>query len=283
MLIAFLIMLREGIEAALIVGIAAGYLRQTGAHRLIPAVWIGTVAAALICLAAGVALNLASAEFPQREQELFEAVVGFAAVAILTSMVFWMRKAARSLKSNLQQSIDAAIHGQRHRGIALVGIAFFAVAREGLESVFFLLAAFQQSKGIAVPLGAIGGLLLSVGVGYAIYQGGARLNLRVFFRWTGVFILFVAAGLMASSLRALHEAGIWNGLQATAFDVSGVLPADGMVGSVLAGLLGYDDTPSVGEVAAYFALLIPALFFFFSDRWRPALMGQAATLRRKGA
>lgn len=271
MFVAFLIMLREGIEAALIVGIAAGYLKQTGAHRLMPAVWIGTSAAALICLATGIVLNLAGAEFPQCQQELFEAVVGFAAAAILTSMVFWMRKAAHSLKSNLQRSIDAAVHGHGQCGLALVGIAFFAVAREGLESVFFLLAVFQQSKGVTVPLGAIGGLLLSIGVGYAIFQGGARLNLRIFFRWTGVFILFVAAGLFAGSLRALHEAGIWNGLQATAFDLSNVLPADGPLGSVLAGLLGYHDTPSIGETAAYLALLLPALFLFFLDRWRPAL------------
>lgn len=283
MFIAFLIMLREGIEAALIVGIAAGYLKQTGAKRLMPAVWIGAGAAAALCLIVGVALNLASAEFPQRQQELFEAIVGFAAVAILTSMVFWMKKAARSLKANLQHAIDGAMHTHRHRGIALVGIAFFAVAREGLESVFFLLAVFQQSRGLAVPLGAIGGLLLAIAVGYAIYQGGARLNLRIFFRWTGVFILFVAAGLLAGSVRALHEAGIWNGLQTVAFDLSGVLPSDGLLGSVLAGLLGYHDTPTVGEVVAYFALLLPALAFFFSDRWRPALPHAPVAPQRKGA
>src|ERR1700704_6345478 len=160
MLVPFLIMMREGIEAALIVGLVASYLKQTGRERWMPAVWSGVVAASLLCLAVGIGLDLASAEFPQREQELFEAIVGFAAVAILTSMVFWMRKAARSLKSNLQHSIDAAIHNHHHRGLALVAIAFFAVAREGLESVFFLLAVFQQSKGMAVPLGAIGGLLL---------------------------------------------------------------------------------------------------------------------------
>ena len=272
MSIAFLIMLREGIEAALIVGIAAGYLKQTGSARLIPAIWIGSIAAALLCLAVAIGLNLASAEFPQRQQEFFEAIVGFAAVAVLTSMVFWMKRAARSLKSHLQHSIDAAIHGHRNRGLALVGIAFFAVAREGLESAFFLLAAFQQSKGLAVPLGAVGGLVLAIAVGYAIYQGGARLNLRIFFRWTGVFVLFVAAGLMAGSVRALHEAGIWNGLQTTAFDLSGILPADGVLGSVLAGLLGYHDAPAVGEAIAYLALLLPALFFFFADRWRPTLM-----------
>ena len=283
MLIAFLIMLREGIEAALIVGIAAGYLKQTGSARLISAIWIGSIAAALLCLAVAIALNLASAEFPQRQQELFEAIVGFAAVGVLTSMVFWMKRAARSLKSSLQYSIDAAIHSHRNRGLALVGIAFFAVAREGLESAFFLLATFQQSKGLAVPLGAVGGLVLAIAVGYAIYQGGARLNLRIFFRWTGVFILFVVAGLMAGSVRALHEAGIWNGLQATVFDLSGILPADGVFGSVLAGLLGYHDAPSAGEVIAYLALLLPALFFFFADRWRPTLMTPPRAPQRKEA
>ena len=284
MFIAFLIMLREGIEAALIVGIAAGYLRQTGSARLISAIWIGSIAAALLCLAAAIGLNLASAEFPQRQQELFEAIVGFAAVAVLTSMVFWMKRAARSLKSNLQHSIDAAIRSShRNRGLALVGIAFFAVAREGLESAFFLLAAFQQGKGLAVPLGAVGGLALAIAVGYGIYQGGARLNLRIFFRWTGVFVLFVAAGLMAGSVRALHEAGIWNGLQATVFDLSGVLPADGALGSVLAGLLGYHDAPSLGEAIAYFALLVPALFFFFTDRWQPTLMTPPRAPQRKEA
>ncbi len=283
MFVAFLIMLREGIEAALIVGIAAGYLRQTGATRLVPAIWIGTLSAALLCLAGGVALNLASAEFPQRQQELFEAIVGLAAAAILTSMVFWMKKAARSLKSNLHHAIDSAIGGRRHHGIALAGLAFFAVAREGVESVFFLLAAFQQSKGVSVPLGALAGLLLAIAAGYAIYQGGARLNLRIFFRWTGVFILFVAAGLLAGSLRALHEAGIWNGLQATAFDFSGVLPADGLPGSLLAGLLGYHDTPAVGEVVAYLGLLLPALAFFFSGRRQPILTHAPAAPQRKEA
>ncbi|RIY00842.1 iron transporter [Aureimonas flava] len=266
MLVPFLIMLREGLEAALIVGIVAGYLSRSGRGAWMPAVWTGIFLAAALALFVGAGLQLASAEFPQRTQELFEALVGFTAVAILTSMVLWMRKAARSLKSELQGSIDAALSGTRAQGLALVGLVFFAVAREGLESVFFLLAIFQQSPGAAGPLGALLGIFVSALLGYAIYVGGVRLDLARFFRWTGVFILFVAAGLLAGSLRHLHEAGVWNQLQAPIFDLSGILPEDGLVGSVLSGLFGYLADPTVGEAIAYLAYLAGALALFL----RPA-------------
>jgi high-affinity iron transporter len=259
LLVPFLIMLREGIEAALIVGIVASYLSQTGRSAWMPAVWGGVAAAAGLSLAVGVALYLASAEFPQRAQELFEAIVGLVAVCILTSMVFWMHKAARSLKATLHASVDAALaDGYRH-GLPLVGIVFFAVAREGLESVFFLLATFEQSVGFGAPVGAMLGLLSAIAVGYGLYRGGMKLPLKLFFRWTGIFILFVAAGLLAGSLRALHEAGLWNALQSTAFDLSAIVPSDGALGTVLGGILGYQDTPSVGEVALYLVYLVPAL------------------------
>lgn len=262
MLVPFLIMLREGMEAALIVGIVASYLRQTGRARWLGAVWAGAGSAAVLCLALGITLNRASAEFPQREQELFEGAVGLIAVAILTFMVFWMRKAARSIGAGLRQSVDAALAPGNGSGLALVGMVFFAVGREGLESVFFLLATFQQGVGAAVPLGALLGLGAAMLIGYGIYRGGVRLNLRHFFAWTGILIVFVAAGLLAGALRALHEAGVWNGLQVIAFDLSAVLPADSLLGTVLAGLLGYSDTPTVGEVIVYLAYLIPALFLF---------------------
>ncbi|WP_019997484.1 iron uptake transporter permease EfeU [Aureimonas ureilytica] len=266
MLVPFLIMLREGLEAALIVGIVAGYLTRSGRAAWMPAVWIGIFLAAALALFVGAGLQLASAEFPQRTQELFEAGVGFVAVAILTSMVLWMRKAARSLKAELQTSVDAALTGSSARGLALVGLVFFAVAREGLESVFFLLAIFQQSPGAAGPLGALLGLLVSALLGYGIYRGGVRLDLARFFRWTGVFILFVAAGLLAGALRHLHEAGVWNAMQGVAFDLSPILPEDGLVGSVLAGLFGYMASPRVGELLAYVLYLAVALTLFL----RPA-------------
>jgi high-affinity iron transporter len=262
-------MLREGIEAALIVGIVASYLRQTGRSAWMPAVWGGVLAAVGLSLAVGIALYLASAEFPQRGQEMFEAIVGIVAVCILTSMVFWMHKAARSIKATLHASIDAALADDYSQGLPLIGIVFFAVAREGLESVFFLLATFEQNVGYGAPAGALLGLAGSVVVGYALYRGGMKLPLKQFFRWTGIFILFVAAGLLAGSLRSLHEAGAWNSLQETAFNFSAVIPTDGALGTVLAGVFGYQDTPSVGEVALYLIYLVPAL----------ALLTLAATQR----
>lgn len=266
MLVAYLIMLREGIEAALIVGIIAGYLKQTGRGRWMPSVWLGVVLAVAICVVVGIALDLTSAEFPQRQQEFFEGAVALAAVCILTSMVFWMKKAARSIKAELHQSIDAALKPGDRQGWALVGMAFLAVGREGLESVFFLLAVFQQSEGVSVPLGAALGLLTALGIGVAITYGGMKVDLRRFFRWTGAFIIFVAAGLLAGAVRAFHEAGLWNGLQERAFDLSGVLPADSVFGTLLSGLLGYQDSPTVGELLVYVAFLLPALLLFFSQQ-----------------
>ncbi|MBE9607200.1 FTR1 family protein [Acetobacteraceae bacterium H6797] len=262
MLVAFLIMLREGLEAALIVGIIASYLRHAGKGEWMPLVWIGAASAALICLGTGLVLDILSAEVPQRQQELFEALVGLVAVAMLTAMAFWMRRAGRRMKGELQGRVAEALG--TGSGAALILMVFLAVAREGLESVFFLLALVQQSESLAVPLGALLGLLASVVAGIAIAWGGLRLNLARFFRWTGVFILLVAAGLAAGSLRALHEAGLWNGLQQVAFDLSHSLPMDGMPGALLAGMLGYVDRPSIGEFGLWLLFILMTLPLFLT-------------------
>ncbi|PLC03144.1 iron transporter [Variovorax sp. RO1] len=271
MLIPFLIMLREGIEAALIVGIVASYLKQSGRGVLMPAVWVGVLLATALSLFAGAGLQLLAAEFPQKQQELFEGVVGLIAVVMLTTMVFWMRKAARSIKGELHASIDKALAQHADgQGWALIGMVFLAVAREGLESVFFLLAVFQQSTGWEAPVGALAGIAVSVVVGWGIYSGGVRLDLRRFFRFTGLFILLVAAGLLAGVLRKLHEAGVWNQLQTVVFDMSETLPMDSPVGAVLSGLLGYQAAPVMGEVIVYLAFLAVALFFFLRPAAAPA-------------
>ena len=266
MLVPFLIMLREGIEAALIVGIIASYLKQTGRGQWMPAVWTGVFLAVALSLLVGGGLELMSAEFPQKQQELFEGIVGLIAVGILSSMVFWMRKVARSIKHSLHTSLDHALAGSKPQVTALIAMVFFAVAREGLETVFFLLAVFQQSEGPAAPLGALLGLVLAIFVGFAIYSGSMRLNLGLFFRWTGLFILLVAAGILANSVQALHEAGLWNHLQGVVFDISAALPMDGPAGSVLAGMFGYQDAPTVSVLGAYVIYLLLTLAMFF----RPA-------------
>lgn len=226
MLIAFLIMLREGIEAALIVGIVAGFLKQGGYRHMMPKVWLGVVLAAAMCLFAGWFIYKKTGEIPQKQQEFVVGVIGLVAVAMLTYMVLWMRKAAKSIKQHLQQSVSDALNRGNGHGWALVGMAFLAVAREGLESVFFLLAVFNQSPTAAMPLGAVLGLAASAVVGWLIYQGGVRINLARFFRWMGVFLIFVAAGLTSGAFRALHEAGVWNVWQVNPFDWSSHTPLD---------------------------------------------------------
>lgn len=275
MLIAFLIMLREGIEAALIVGIVAGFLKQSGHSRLMPKVWLGVALAALMCLGIGYGIHSATGEIPQKEQEFVVGVIGLVAVAILTYMILWMKKAARSMKQQLQDSVQTALNRGNGQGWALVGMAFLAVAREGLESVFFLLAVFQQSPTWSMPVGAVLGLLAAVVIGALIYQGGMRLNLAKFFRWTGVFLIVVAAGLVAGSLRALHEAGVWNHLQEVVFDSSKYLHEDSPLGVLLGGFFGYTDHPTQGEVLAWLLYLVPVMIWFLHGS-RPAAVQRSS-------
>lgn len=276
MFVPFLIMLREGLEAALIVSLIASYLKRTQRGNLLGAMWAGVILAAGLCLGLGIVINETTGEFPQKQQELFEAIVAVIAVVILTWMVFWMRKVARNVKVQLEQAVEVALKKQNGQGWALILMVFFAVAREGLESVFFLLAAFQQDLGIWPPLGAMLGLATAVILGFMIYWGGVRLNLAAFFKWTSLFILLVAAGLAAGAIRAFHEAGIWNYFQNIAFDMSGVLSTHSLFGTLLEGMLGYQETPSVSEVVVYFLYLLPALFFYFLPA-RPAALPARST------
>lgn len=274
MFVPFLIMLREGLEAALIVSLIASYLKRTQRGQWIGVMWIGVVAAAALCLALGIFINETTGEFPQKEQELFEGAVAAIAVAILTWMVFWMRKVSRNVKVHLEHKVEEALHSKGSHGWALVVMVFFAVAREGLESVFFLLAAFQQDVGIMPPLGAALGLVTAIVTGFILYWGGIRLNLAAFFKWTSLFILLVAAGLAAGAIRAFHEAGLWNSFQDIAFDFSHVLSTHTLTGTLLEGIFGYQEAPTLSEVAVYFSYLVPALVLFC---WPPRLNNQATS------
>ncbi|YCH29145.1 FTR1 family protein [Erwinia sp. PK3-005] len=263
MFVPFLIMLREGLEAALIVSLIASYLKRTQRTRWFGAMWAGVFIAAALCLALGLFINATTGEFPQKQQELFEGIVAVIAVFILTYMVFWMRKVSRNVKAQLEVAVDQALQKGSNTGWALVLMVFLAVAREGLESVFFLLAAFTQDVGLAPPIGAVLGLISAALLGGLIYWGGVKLNLAKFFKWTSLFIIFVAAGLAAGAIRAFHEAGLWNQYQTIAFDLSNVLSTHTLFGTLLESLLGYQETPTVSEVAVWLIYLIPALLLFF--------------------
>jgi high-affinity iron transporter len=268
MIAAFLILLREGIEASLLVGIIAAYLRQTGRAAFMPLVWIGIAcgvdAARRHADGAGERV-LADA---QRQQEFFEAAVGLVAVGVLTAMVFWMRRAARSIRVTLHERIDAALGSGG--AIALAAMVFFAVAREALHQRDRGLAVLQHDGGWPVALGAVLGLMAAIAIGFAIAWGGVRLRLAWFFRWSGVFLLIVAAGLLAGALRSLHEAGVWNRWQAPAFDMSDTLPQDGFAGALLSGLFGYAERPSQGELLAYLLFLAITLPLFLRPVQVPA-------------
>ncbi|QEY27099.1 iron uptake transporter permease EfeU [Neisseria zalophi] len=280
MFIAFLIMLREGIEAALIVGIVAGFLQQSGNSRLMPKVWLGVVLAVLMCVILGYTIYTVTGEIPQKQQELVVGLIGLVAVGMLTYMVLWMKKAARSMKQHLQESVQAALNRGNGQGLALVGMAFLAVAREGLESVFFLIAVFEQSPSWRMPVGALAGLAVAVLIGVLIYQGGMRLNLAKFFRITGAFLIVVAAGLLAGSLGALHEAGVWNHLQTIAFDTSHILHQDSPLGVLLGGFFGYTDHPTQGEILVWLIYLIPVMYWFLRGS-KPAVPPQSLKTHEK--
>ena len=264
MLVAFLIMLREGLEAALIVGIMASYTARCGNARAMPSIWAGVLAAVAASVAGAWALQRTGQEFPERLQEGFEAAVALVAVALLLSMVLWMRRVGRGLKREIEHSLDDGLAGNTGGwSWPLFLSAFLIVGREGLESAIFLVAITQQATGPIMLLGAVAGIVAAALVGFAIFRLGLKINLGRFFRVTGIFVILVASGLAATALRRLHEAGVWNSLQGTAFDLSGVLPTDGILGTLLAGLLGYTATPSWGEVIVYLSVLLGAGWLFF--------------------
>ena len=265
MLVAFLIMLREGIEAALIVGIIAGFLKQAGKSQLLPYVWTGVAIAAALCGVIGYVIHIKTGEIPQKQQELWVGIIGLVAVGMLTYMVLWMKKASRHIKQQLGDSVQSALNQGRWQGIALVGMAFLAVAREGLESIFFFIAVMEQAPTWHMPVGAILGIAVAIFIGWLIFQCGWRINLAKFFKFTGVIIIVVAAGLLSGSLRAFHEAGVFNAFQTIAYDWHQILPVDSTVGVLLAGFFGYHDAPTWGEVGAWLLYLIIVLFLFFKQ------------------
>jgi high-affinity iron transporter len=270
----FVIALREGIEAALIVSIVLAYLKQLGASDRARLVWWGTGLAVALSAAIGTAIFIAGAEFEGAAEEIFEGLVTLAAVGVLTWMIFWMRRQGARIRSELQEKVDTALVAG---GLALAGLAFFAVLREGIETALFLFAAAKGTavEGTAVApatqvTGAFLGLTLAVILGVLLYRGGIRMNLRSFFRVTGLILIVVAAGLFAYSLHELQEAGWLPILEAHAFDLSANLPDDAGTGAILRGLVGYNADPTWLEVVGWAAYLVVVGGLFLR---RPALPG----------
>lgn len=264
----FVITLREGVEAALIVGIIAAFLVKEGRRDALRQMWLGVAIAVAICIGVAVVLEVVGRELPQRQQEGLETVVGLIAVAAVTYMIVWMRRNARAIKATLEGEAASAL--ATGSALALVAMAFLAVLREGLETSVFLLAAFQNSTDTAAAgAGAVLGLIAAVAIGLGLYRGGVRINLSRFFRITGAVLVFVAAGLLATAARTAHEAGWINGLQGQAVDLSWLVQPGTVSGSLLTGMLGLQPQPSVIEAAVYLLYGVPMLVYvLWPERWR---------------
>jgi len=256
----FVIGLREGIEASLIVGIVAAFVRQQAQPGAMRRVWLGVSVAIALCLAVGIALDVLDENLPQKQQEMLETIVALIAVAMVTYMIVFMRRHARHLRGELEERAGAALAAGTTS--ALVLMAFLAVMREGLETAVFLLAAFQVSndKGSAVG-GALLGIVGAVIIGFLIYRGGMRVNLSRFFTATGLVLVLVAAGLVAFAAHTAHEAGWLNIAQGQALDLSDLIKPGSVRSALLTGVLGIQPRPVWAEVIGWVAYLVPMVLF----------------------
>ncbi|WP_395725975.1 iron uptake transporter permease EfeU [Nakamurella sp.] len=276
MLATFVIGLREGLEAALIVGIIAAFLKQSNRADALRHVWIGVGVAVAICLGVGVLLQVLRSELPQQQQEMLECVVAGIAVLMISYMILWMRKHSRDLRSSLQNAAGSAL--ARGSAAALIVMAFLAVIREGFETSVFLLAAFQSAVSpLEAAIGVVLGIAVAVGLGYLVYRGGIKLNLSRFFRITGAVLVLVAAGLVMSTLRAAYEAGWLTMGQQQALDLTAIARPGSVQESLLTGMLGIRSTLPVVEVVAYVLYAVPMLLVVL---WPPKHTPSTRTIGR---
>jgi high-affinity iron transporter len=262
MLFSLLVTLREGLEIALVVTILLGYLRNINQKRHFREIWIGTAAAVALSLAFGAALELTSRELSGRVLEAFEGFTMLLAVAVLTWMVFWMKRQSAGISRDLRDQIDSALsHGTV---AALVLLAFSSVAREGIETTLFLFAGSTNSdSGVQFVLGGVAGFAIAAAAGVVLYYGAARLPLRQFFLVTGVVVVVLAAGLLANSLSALHGAAILTDLGSRPWDTDATLPMTSTMGKFLHTVLGYDSAPALAQLVAYWSYLVVVLSVYF--------------------
>lgn len=272
MFYAFVVTLREGLEAALILGILLAYLHRLGRREGTRPIWAGTGAALAVSLIGGLLLHSLAGELSGKVLELFEGLTMLLAVAILTYMILWMQRQARRLKAELHERVDQALAtGSR---VALAALAFTVVGREGLETALFLVAgSLKAESGLAYALAGMAGGVIAAFLGYLLYQGTLRLNLQLFFTVTGVLLIVFAAGLLSNGLKELQEAGIAPALIPHVWDTYDILQDNTVVGRLLSTLFGYDPSPSLLQVLAYVTYLAGFLTYYLKGmtlRPRPA-------------
>lgn len=260
--------LREGVEAALIVAIVCSYLARTGNARHFGKIWVGVGAAVAASSALGIVIFLTVGGLEAPYEQIFDGAMMLVAAGVVTWMLFWMRRQARSVKGDLQRAVDRVLTEGTAWGLAV--LAFTAVIREGVETALFLVgqatAAAGGSSGeggaLAVLAGAVVGLGIAVALGYGLYRGSRVLNLQTFFRWTGVLLIFIAAGLLSHAVHEFVEIG-WIGIgTSTAFDISALLPHDEGIGLFLRAIFGYTSSPEWATLTIWATYVVVVLALY---------------------
>jgi high-affinity iron transporter len=264
----YLIGLREGLEATLVVSILVAFLVKSDRRDRLPYVWGGVAAAVALSIGFGALLTFTAANLDSQHKELFDAIASLAATVFVTFMIFWMRTASRRLSGDLRTKLSDAL---QLGGTAVVVMAFLAVAREGLETALLWFAAAQGAATSSSPLiGFSLGLATALALGWALYASALRINLGKFFTWTGLLLIIVAAGIFKYGVHDLIEGGVVQVLSAPAFDLTGVLPPDAWYTTLLSGIFNFTPQPSVLETIAWIAYLVPVLTLFLApSRKRP--------------
>ncbi|MCW2793410.1 MAG: iron permease [Nocardioides sp.] len=264
----YLIGLREGLEASLVVSILVAYLVKTSRRHLLSRIWVGVALAVLVSLAFGALLTFGPRGLTFEAQEMIGGGLSIIAVAFVTWMIFWMARAARSMSGELRGQIDRAAEGNRW---SLVIVAVLAVGREGLETALFLWAATQagtrEAAGSVTPtwqplLGAALGIATAVLLGYLIYRGALTINLSRFFTWTGAFLILVAAGVLSYGVHDLQEARVLPGLDSVLFDVSGVIDPSTWYAVLLKGVFNFSPVTTYLEGLAWVLYAVPTMTLF---------------------
>lgn len=277
--ISFLLTLREGLEISLVLAILFAYLVRIERRDRFAAAWTGVTAAVVVCLAAGVAFHLAVGDLTGKTEQAVEGTLAFTAAGILTWMIFWMRRNSRGISGELRTRIDSAISGS---ATTLAFVAFVAVAREGFETVLFLVGAETEgASGAEVVVGGLAGLVVSGALGLLVYRGGRNIDLGRFFGWTGALLLLFAAGLFAKGVHEFRELLEieWSLVADPAWTITaGPLAAGRQLSDFLAGLFGWSPAPERVRVLAYFAYLIPVFSLYRRPMDAPAASTQPASV-----
>ena len=262
--------LREGVEAALIVSIVLAYLAKTGNQRYFGRIWAGVLAAIGISVGIGLVLWMTIGGLEEPAEQVFEGLTMLLAAAVVTWMLFWMRRTSANIRGELHAGIDRALTDGGAWALSI--LAFTAVIREGIETSLFLLgqvtaAADSEVGALSTLVGALIGMVIAIGIGYAFYRGAQVINLRTFFRWTGIALIFIAAGLLSHAVHEFVEIGVITVGTATAFDISSVLPHEGdgflaTIGQLLRAMFGYSSNPEWITLLTWLTYVVIVMFLY---------------------